>query len=71
MATGEERDPRRDREDGPRHRVRLPGFLVEEEIGLGAAIARATTYLGIRPCGGCKRRAAALDRWLAFTPRRR
>jgi hypothetical protein len=52
------------------HRVRLPDFITDEEIGLGDAIKRATSYFGIKPCGGCERRAAALNRWLAFTPRR-
>ena len=49
-----------------RVRVRLPGFVKDEEIGLGDAISRATYSLGIRPCGGCGRRAAALNRWVAF-----
>jgi hypothetical protein len=53
----------------PSRRVRLPGFIKDEEIGLGDAIARATSYVGIRPCGGCKRRAAALNRWMAFSRR--
>ena len=57
--TPEQRNP-------PPHRVRLPGFITEEEIGLGEAIKRATSYLGIRPCGGCERRAAALNRWMVF-----
>jgi hypothetical protein len=51
------------------HRVRLPGFISEEEIGLGDVIKRATSYLGIQPCGGCGRRADALNRWLVFTNR--
>jgi hypothetical protein len=48
-------------------RVRLPGFINEEEIGLGDAIKRATSYVGIRPCGGCEHRAAMLNRWMVFT----
>lgn len=53
-------------------RVRLPGFITEEEIGLGDVIKRATSAAGIKPCGGCQRRAAALNRWLTFTgPRAR
>lgn len=52
------------------HRVRLPGFITDEEIGLGALIQRTTSYLGIQPCGGCERRAAALNRWLVFTNRK-
>ena len=34
------------------HRVRLPGFIVDEEVGLGDAIKRATYAIGIKPCGG-------------------
>jgi hypothetical protein len=49
------------------HRVRLPGFLVEEEIGLGDAIKRVTYAMGIKACGGCERRAAALNRWMHLT----
>jgi len=51
------------------HRVRLPGFLIEEDVGLGDVVKRATSAVGIRPCGGCERRAAALNRWLVFTGR--
>lgn len=57
-------------EDLPR-RVRLPGFVIEEEVGLGDAIKRATSYIGIQPCGGCERRVAALNRWMVFTRGRR
>lgn len=49
------------------HRVRLPGFLIEEEIGLGDAIKRVTYAMGIKPCGGCEKRAAALNRWMHFS----
>ncbi|PWT83298.1 MAG: hypothetical protein C5B57_07145 [Blastocatellia bacterium] len=55
------------RTERPAHRVRLPGFISDENIGLGDAIQRATSYIGLRPCGGCKRRAAVLNRWLVFT----
>ena len=53
----------------PLHRVRLPGFITDEEIGLGDVIKRAASYLGIKPCSGCERRAAALNRWVVFTGR--
>jgi hypothetical protein len=53
----------------PPHRVRLPGFITDDEIGLGDVIKRATSYLGKHPCGGCGRRADALNRWLVFTNR--
>ncbi len=53
----------------PPHRIRLPGFIPDEEIGLGDVIKRATSYFGIRPCGGCGRRAEALNRRVAFINR--
>ena len=49
------------------HRVRLPEFVSDEDIGLGDAIGHVTHAFGIRPCGGCKRRAAALNRRFVFT----
>lgn len=50
------------------YRVRLPSFIKDEdeEIGLGDVVKRATAAFGIRPCGGCERRAAALNRRLVF-----
>lgn len=47
--------------------VRLPGFLNEKDIGIGDVIKRATSYVGIKHCGGCEGRAAALNRWLVFS----
>lgn len=52
------------------HRVRLPGFITETEIGLGDVIKRATSAIGIRPCDDCAKRAAMLDRWMVFSGRR-
>jgi hypothetical protein len=49
------------------HRIRLPGFVVGEPIGLGDVIKTASSYIGLRPCGGCENRAAALNRWLTFS----
>jgi hypothetical protein len=49
------------------HRIRLPGFIKEEEIGLGDVIKRVTYAMGIKPCVGCEKRAAALNRWMRFT----
>jgi hypothetical protein len=51
----------------PPLRVRLPGFVKDEEIGLGDVIKRATYSIGVRPCGGCGRRAGTLNRWVVFT----
>ena len=56
-------------EKGENHPLRIPGFI-KEEVGLGDVIKRITYVAGIKSCGGCQRRAAALNRWLVFTPRR-
>lgn len=63
--------------DGKEHRdpkpfrVRMPGFVHDEDIGLGQAIKYVTARAGVRPCGGCERRAATLDRWVVLSPRNR
>ena len=64
MQVEEDRD--RDTKAEP-YRVRLPGFISDEEIGLGDAVKRVTYAMGIRSCGGCEQRAAALNRWMVFT----
>jgi peroxiredoxin len=51
---------------GP-HRVRLPGFMLKGELGLGDAIKGFTSAIGIKPCVGCERRAALLNRRLGFS----
>jgi hypothetical protein len=54
-----------------RYRVRLPGFVNDEEIGLGDVVSRVTSTFRIRPCGSCRRRAATLNRWMTFNGRPR
>jgi hypothetical protein len=49
------------------YRVRLPGFIPHEAVGLGDVVQRAAYAVGIKPCGGCERRAAAMNRWMVFT----
>ncbi len=61
-----ERDTAHKREREP-YRVRLPGFITDEEIGLGDVIKRATSAAGIRPCDDCAKRAAMLNRWMVFS----
>jgi peroxiredoxin len=51
----------------PSHRISVPNFLVRQEIGLGDVIKRVTSALGIKPCAGCERRAAVLNRWMVFS----
>jgi hypothetical protein len=61
-----EHDSKHDAAEAP-HRMRMPGFIRDDrEIGLGDVVARVTYARGIGPCGGCERRRAALNRWLAF-----
>lgn len=70
MNTEEAREGQTERSERQPYRVRLPGFITNEDIGLGDVMKRATSAVGIRPCGGCARRAATLNRWFAFTGRR-
>ena len=56
--------------EGRPYRLRLPAFVRDEDIGLGDLVKRTTASLAIKPCHGCERRAAMLNRWLAFTGRR-
>jgi hypothetical protein len=66
--TGKEGDIRQS--ERAAHRVHLPGFVTDEDIGLGDVVKRMTYAVGIRPCGGCEGRAAALNRWVSFSGRR-
>ena len=63
----DEKDNAQDSTKDEPYRVRLPGFISDEQVGLGDAVKRATYAVGIKPCGGCARRAAALNRWMVFT----
>jgi hypothetical protein len=49
--------------------VRVP-FEMTEDVGLGDAIKHLTSMVGIRPCEGCGRRAATLNRHVVFTSKR-
>ncbi|HYJ87640.1 MAG TPA: hypothetical protein VEW46_16375 [Pyrinomonadaceae bacterium] len=59
-----------DKHERAPYRVRLPGFISDKEVGLGDVIKRATHAVGIKPCGGCASRAAALNRWMVFSGKR-
>jgi hypothetical protein len=48
------------------YRVRLPGFVSDQDVGLGDVVTRSTSALGVRPCAGCAQRAAALNRWVVL-----
>jgi hypothetical protein len=51
---------------------RLPGFINDDDapIGLGDVIKKATSRLGIKPCGGCEERARKLNRMVPLRKRR-
>jgi hypothetical protein len=42
---------------------------VGEVIGLGDAVKKVTGWFGFTPCGGCNKRANALNQWVQFTPK--
>lgn len=63
----DENDERRGIGGNPPRRIRLPGFVSDEDLGLGDVVKRATSAVGVKPCGGCERRAVALNRWMVFT----
>lgn len=67
MTKKDKSNDNKDKSNQPTYKVRLPGFIKEEEIGLGDIIKRTTSYFGIHPCESCERRANALNRWLIFT----
>ncbi|HVV52834.1 MAG TPA: hypothetical protein VHO06_24445 [Polyangia bacterium] len=48
--------------------IRIPIPLVRRPIGLGQTIKRLTAAVGVRPCGGCARRARLLDKHVVLTP---
>jgi len=49
------------------YRVRLSRATSGADVGLGDVLKRAASAVGVKPCGGCERRAAALNRWLVFS----
>ena len=50
-------------------RLRLP-IPITKDVGLGDVVKRTASALGIKPCGGCDGRAAALNRFLVISGRR-
>ena len=65
MEEPDKKQPKKE-EHKPFH-VRLPGFLIDEEIGLGDLIKRATYSMGVKPCSGCQKRAEVLNRWVVLS----
>ena len=42
--------------------VEREGEAIAPEPGVGTVIAKVTTAAGVKPCGGCKKRQAQLDK---------
>lgn len=67
MSKASSEDKTHDKGSRAPRKVRLPGFIVSEEIGLGDVVKKATSYVGMTSCGGCEQRAGLLNRWIVFT----
>jgi hypothetical protein len=67
MATNETETMETNKQESHAVHVRLPGFIIDDPLGLGDVIKRATYAIGFKPCGGCEKRAATLNRWVVFT----
>jgi len=50
-----------------RLRIPVPFRMNQPPVGLGDVVKRVTTAVGFRPCGGCQKRAQALNRLVQFT----
>ena len=57
-----------DEQKAPKSPWRIPIPGLPHEVGLGQAIAKATQAVGVKPCGGCKKRAEAMDKQVVFSP---
>jgi hypothetical protein len=42
---------------------------LKKSVGLGDVVAGATKSVGIKPCGGCKKRQEILNRAVVFAPK--
>lgn len=52
-----------------RLRIPLP-VTIKQPLGLGDVVKRVTSAVGIKPCGGCRRRAEILNQAVTFTGRK-
>lgn len=46
--------------------IRKHCLISSKSSGLGDVISKITGLLGIKPCDGCKRRQALLNKWMPF-----
>jgi hypothetical protein len=54
------------RNEAGRWAVAIPGLPIAQPVGLGDVISKATSAVGIQPCGGCRERAELLNRLVSF-----
>ena len=50
-------------------RIHVP-VEMRHDVGLGDAVKRLTSSVGIQPCGPCQQHAAAMNHYLTFTGRK-
>lgn len=48
--------------------IRLPVPGLRRTVGMGQALKKLTTSLGVSPCSGCGGRSRWLDRRVVFSP---
>ncbi len=46
--------------------LKVPLPLLRRDIGLGGFVKKGLSAVGVKPCGGCGKRAAALDKAVTF-----
>ena len=49
-------------------KVKLPAAVIQKPVGLGDVIKFVTAVVGVKPCGGCQKRAEKLNQKLTFAP---
>ena len=50
-------------------RIHVPVDM-RHDVGLGDAVKRLTSSVGIQPCAPCQQRAEAMNRYVAFAGRK-
>ena len=45
----------------------FPDLSWRRKFGLGDLIKKSSYAMGIKPCSGCEKRAAVLNRWMTFS----
>lgn len=55
----------------PRFNITIPWWEQGRTAGAGDVVEKAASAVGVKPCGGCKRRRKALNRVFGFKGKRR